>query len=246
MSGAGPATGSLPVAPRAINSFRLTPEQYAISIRPTLEEFAVEKIIQGGHIQEAKARLEEDLFKYGKDRAFLFATPLMDLDFAERYYVDAYKVAAAAMPSGGGDDALMFRASLAAASLGEVYDGQRDFVFAYLKRFGGTEFPASLPDDSSPGTVAMLSAMAIAGGFIMSSHNAEAVPFLEIAHEHSPNNPFISQALAVGYVAQGFKYSKALELLRQALPLATKSPNLRPALQGEIGFYEDCLRRVGD
>ena len=170
---------------------------------------------------------------------------LLDLEIAHSDYTRAFKTVAPFLENSA-DYRLWVRASLAAASIGQVYPGQREFL---LKLLEGPEhdpnndaYKAIAFPGNSPEVIAVLSHIAYAGE-TGEDYNA-AVQHLLIALQYDPGNPMLSIYLAEAYYHL-HRYQDAIETAEAGLPRSGNG-RLRFILKSEIGSYKWNLAKYGE
>jgi tetratricopeptide (TPR) repeat protein len=198
-------------------------------------------IADNGHLDIAKRRLETALENYPSE---FFAIPLMDVDIRSADYIAAYKVAVPFVKLGA-SQGLLVRASLAAAAVGEAYDGQREYLVGTIAR-GATrnQFAEELPQGESTQILLALSAFSIANEYGDTGDVWHAIPFAELALQAAPGNSLFCSGLARCY-SGAMQYSKAITVLEQGLPNATSQYRLS-VMSLMLNNCRSCLSAVGD
>jgi len=162
----------------------------------------------------AIGRLKRDLVASPRPESAYYMS-ILDLDLRRSDYADAYRVAAAVLSLYGDpsrsdvplvpEDQLLIRASLAAAMMGEVYKGQREFCVKLVNHNDLPSFRKDYPQGDSPNDVACLSCLGI-----------DVDDFLELALKLDPGDPWASLRLGDAYAA-AFQYSKGIAVLESGL-----------------------------
>jgi tetratricopeptide (TPR) repeat protein len=212
-----------------------------------------------GNYAAAKQRLELDL---ETDPSESFALPLLDMELLHGDFVDAYKVSAGMINRQTSQD-LLFRASLAASSLGNVYPGQREFCLncmlpdeareqqaeiasgGHLHGIRGEEL-SILPAGYGPDSVSALSALAIGNGLAFRESWKNAVEFYEWSLRLDPNNPLACLGLSGCYTSDGYQYSKAVQILQLGLERVPKGGHFERVMASEMRLYQADFKKVGD
>jgi tetratricopeptide (TPR) repeat protein len=202
---------------------------------------------QGDYVG-AKKLLETNLLS---DPQPGYAAVLADIEVANEDYVNAYKLTAPFVRNGTGTgpEDILLRASLAAASLGDVYPGQREYC---VGRMGSAEeiktspFIAALPQGNSPDVVAAISHIAIAGEAAAQGNYRHATHHYEAALRFDPGNPAICLGLGYCYAMGSYNYTRAIETLKSGLARSEKLRIVKQALQYEIRQYETFRKLAGD
>jgi len=237
-----------------------TPEMDAyfeeLNRRRVAEKHACEELVRRGDVAGAKRRFESDLLA---DPTEWYAAPLFDLEFQHGDVIDAYKLAAAFMKDGRPSVYFQLRASLAAASLGEVYQGQREFCEGFLTSSGkDADIARVLPKGDSPDVVACLSSMAL-GSMVRYSESfkdaifyavnalyiKDAIFYLENALALDPGNAYASSRLADAYADDGYQYSRAVKTLEAGLARSGNG-TVHIGLTYSLNLYRSDFAKVGD
>lgn len=205
------------------------------------EESACVALVRAGKLSEARARLQDDLLKYPNE---LIALPLLDVDLTQGDYVGAYKVAVPFVRRGRASERLRLRASMAAAGVGEVYPGQRQFLETVLSHQHSTpDDVAALPTGESPQDLLAFSALAISNEYFETGEYAQAVPFTPVFLSWDPANPALGTAAAAEYTFAG-QYKKAIAILQGELRKASENPR---STAGRIMWLaKERLKDYGD
>ena len=177
-----------------------------------------------------------------------YTLPLMDMEIAHGDYRAVYQVAAWLYKNNGGlGGGLGVRASLAAAELGEVSPGQREFIVSVLqdRLSSDNDYVKSIcVPGESPSIIAGLSHLALAIEYGQQHRFSEAIPQCRAALLMNPANPYLARGLSYDY-CMTYQYSKAIEAAQLGLAKVAKS-SIREILLSDIRDYQSDLRRFGD
>jgi len=187
-------------------------------------------------------RLKNDLLENPKPEPRYYLA-ILDLDLHHGDFPDAYRVAAGVLSLFGDptrsdmpqspDRELLFRASLAASMMGEVYKGQREFCLKMLNPNNDSEHLKDFPQGDSPDDVACLSCLGIGG-----------TDFLELALQLDPGDPWAACLLGHAY-GDAFQYSKAIKVLESGLK-RNDSGFAHDLIVLALRGYRYALVKVGD
>jgi hypothetical protein len=201
-----------------------------------------------GNLAVACHRLEDDLVETPSD---LFALPLMDLELNSQQFSAAFEVAVSlvAFTSTGKyglTEGLLLRASLAAAGIGKVYSGQREFCVRTIC-VGDTDgqIRTLLPQGNTAQVICCLSAMAIGSDLHFAERDRDAIIYLETAAVLDPGNAFALYRLADSYVSDNFQYSKAIRALEDGLS-RSGTGSIHAGMVSALDLYQKDYARVGD
>ena len=228
-------------------------EQAAAAERDHIRKMFAERdaclaMAKRGNLSVACRRLETDLVETPSD---VFSLPLLDLELEARDYKEAFEVASSLVAFSSTGKSWMTeyfctRASLAAAGLGKVYPGQREFCLSILCRGdsdGGLR--AVLPAGEDSQTIACLSSLAIGANFFGTGHNHDAIPYLEAAVSFDPGDPCALYLLARAYANDGYRYSKAVRALQAGMP-RSGTGSFHMSMSLDLDLFQKDLARVGD
>jgi tetratricopeptide (TPR) repeat protein len=144
------------------------------------------------------------------------------------------------------DGSITPRLSLVASLNGQVFDGQREYLIAYIiARWGQDkqELLDTFPKGDSPKAVASLSYVAL-GDAIAPFDNLDAISDFEHSLKLDCGNPMTLSSLSLAYVEDG-RYLDALRALQAALP---KAPTLafRASLTRQIASAAARVKSKGN
>jgi tetratricopeptide (TPR) repeat protein len=219
--------------------------EYALRLRAERDEML--GLISAGKLVEARKRLETALFTQPTEvNPDFYSVPLMDMEISQGDFLSVYKIAAGFIQNGRASQDILLRGSLAAATLGEVYPGQRDFLIRnILGRDPNSESAKGLClAGDSPEVVAALSHILIGSELLSQGEYGPAAAHYEAALVTDPRNPVISYGLGQCY-NMTYRYSLGLKVLREGLP-KSGTGFVHDYLMDEIRICTKNLRAVGD
>jgi hypothetical protein len=206
---------------------------------------------------EVRARLHEYALRLRAERDEMlglisavnpefYSVPLIDMEISQGDFLSVYKIAAGFIQNGRASQDILLRGSLAAATLGEVYPGQRDFLIRnILGRDPNSESAKGLClAGDSPEVVAALSHILIGSELLSQGEYGPAAAHYEAALVTDPRNPVISYGLGQCY-NMTYRYSLGLKVLREGLP-KSGTGFVHDYLMDEIRICTKNLRAVGD
>jgi tetratricopeptide (TPR) repeat protein len=240
-----PAGGAPPLG---LTENRMSPEQIAridaFTARIWAQRDEADDLIAQGRLVEARSKLESFLFRVPSE---VIGAQLMDVEFIQGDYVSAYKVAVPLVRAGRVSPRLLIRASLAAATLGEVYRGQREFLISQIQgRDPNNEYAKGLSlGGDSPQVVAALSHILIGSELDSQGKHSQALPHWEAAIKVDPENSVLCRALATSYSAT-YRYSLAIQTAQSGLDHADKTSDIYETLKIDLRRYRSQLRTLGD
>lgn len=215
----------------------------ALNRRRQSEIDTCEALVRRGDVAGAKRRFEADLLT---DATEVYAAPLFDLEFQHNDIIDAYKLAAAFMKNGRPSVSFQLRASLGAASLGEVYQGQREFCENSLTVNGlDPDVARMLPKGYSPSVVACLSSMALGDMIRYPESLKDSIYYLETALHLDPGNAYASLILAHAYADDGCQYSRAVKTLEAGLA-RSGNDTVHSRMTNDLNLFRSDFAKVGD
>jgi hypothetical protein len=198
-------------------------------------------LVHKGFLSQGKDVFEKGL---STDMTELYGLPLMDLELTHDDAIDAYKIAAAFMKFPGSSIELQLRASLAAALVGEVYQGQREFVEQHIKISMCKDSIDACPQGDSPNAVAILSALAIANDDYCQANRVDAIPYASLVLRLDPGNPGACDLLGEAIAQTTYNYTQAIGVFMKGISRAKGVTKLQ--LLSSIKSNNEIKQMFGD
>jgi hypothetical protein len=171
---------------------------------------------------------------------------LLDLEIAHSDYTRAFKTVAPFVENSA-DYRLWVRASLAAASIGQVYPGQREFLLKLLEgpehdpnndAYKAIAFPGDTPE-----VIAVLSHIAYAE--LAGEDFTTGAQHWLIALQYDPGNPALSMGLSYCYYRL-HRYKDAIDAAEAGLPRSGSSGRLNSTLKSNMTSARWSLTKYGE